>query len=170
MNNMRKIICILMAAIAAAMPLAAQVGDENDSLSAAGLHAKGLNAERLGLTELAERYYRRALEAPGGDESGLTQQQLGILLEQKEYYADAAAMLSRSGTATAMAHQAFCLIQLHLLDSAWHCAERALEADTASALAMTMMAYVETERDHHINAIAWANRAPGEMAVWIREI
>ena len=156
---MRKLILFLLAALAAAAPLAAQQGEVNDSLSAAGLREKGLNAERLGLTELAERYYRRALETPEGDASGLTQQYLGILLEQKEYYADAVELLNKCGTAEALAHQSFCLLQMHQIDSAWHCAARAIETDTASALAMTMMAYAETERDQHINAIAWANRA-----------
>ena len=130
-----------------------------DSLSAAGLTERGQNAERLGLTELAERYYRRALQAPEGDATGLAQQRLGILLEQKEYYPEAIGLLNQSNTAEALAHQAYCLLQIHQIDSAAHCAARAIERDTASALAMTMMAYVETERDHHINAIAWANRA-----------
>ena len=130
-----------------------------DSLSAAGLIERGQNAERLGLTELAERYYRRALQAPEGDATGLAQQRLGILLEQKEYYPEAIGLLNQSNTAEALAHQAYCLLQIHQIDSAAHCAARAIERDTASALAMTMMAYVETERDHHINAIAWANRA-----------
>ena len=123
-----------MAVLTATAPIAAQQGAENDSLSTAGLRAKGVNAERLGLTELAERYYRRALETPEGDASGLTQQYLGILLEQKEYYADAVALLNQSGTAEAMAHQSFCLIQMHMIDSAWHCAARMI---TSSKLPFT---------------------------------
>ena len=147
--------CLLLA-----FGVATAVAQEDESaLSAAQLREKGLNAEKIGLPELAERYYRRALETAEGDPSGETQKLLGILLEQKEYFSDAILLLNQSNTSEALAHQAFCLIQLHDLDSASHCAQRAIEMDTASALAKTMMAYVETERDQHINAIAWANRA-----------
>ena len=155
MHNKTAIFILTM--LMAIAPATAQV--ECDSLSAARLKVKGRNAERLGLTELAEQYYRRVLQTPEGDASGMTQQWLGILLEQKEYYPEAVALLQQSNTSDALAHQSYCLIQMHMIDSAAHCAAHAIEADTSSALAMTMMAYVETERDHHINAIAWANRA-----------
>ena len=68
----------LMAALALPMAVAQ---DDDAALSAAALRDKGLNAQNMGLTELAERYYRRALESAEGDPSGETQRLLGILLE-----------------------------------------------------------------------------------------
>ena len=138
-------------------------GDEG--LSGAQLTEKGLNAERLGLMELAENYYRRALTA-GAD--GAAALRLGVLLEQKEYYEEATALLVQGSDAESQAHAAQCLVQRNMLDSALHCAERAIEQDTSSALAMTVMAYVESHRDHHINAIAWANRALKARAGYAR--
>ena len=138
MHNKTAIFILTM--LMAIAPATAQV--ESDSLSAASLKEKGRNAERLGLTELAEQYYRRALQTPEGDATGMTQQWLGILLEQKEYYPEAVALLQQSNTSDALAHQSYCLIQMHMIDSAAHCAAHAIEADTSSALAMTMMAYV----------------------------
>ena len=152
-----KTIILFLTTLLAFGPLSAQ--NESDTTTASGLREKGRNAEKMGLTELAENYYRRALQTPEGDPSGTTQQWLGILMEQKEYYQEAVELLSQSNSSEAMAHQAYCLIQMRLIDSASHCAARAIEQDTTSSLAMTMMAYVETERDHHINAISWANRA-----------
>ena len=152
-----KTIILFLTALLAIGPLSAQ--NESDTTTASGLREKGRKAEKMGLTELAENYYRRALQTPEGDPSGTTQQWLGILMEQKEYYQEAVELLSQSNSSEAMAHQAYCLIQMRLIDSASHCAARAIEQDTTSSLAMTMMAYVETERDHHINAISWANRA-----------
>ena len=133
--------------------------EEEGSLTAVQLKEKGINAEKIGLTELAERYYRRALATAESDPTGETQRLLGILMEQREYYEEAIMLLDQNNTSEALAHQAFCLLQLHDLDSASHCAQKAIEMDTSSALAKTMMAYVETERDEHVNAIAWANRA-----------
>ena len=52
--------------------------------SAAQLVDKGLNAERLGLMERAEGYYRQAL-AYSDDDALRAAEHLGILLEQKEY-------------------------------------------------------------------------------------
>ena len=123
------------------------------------LTARALKAERQGLTELAEGYYRRALSAPGGDTATVAALHLGLLLEQKEYYTQALGLLNRCPMAEGLAHQAYCLLQLNLVDSAAHCAARAVEQDSASPTALSMMAYAESERDHHINAIAWANRA-----------
>ncbi len=156
---MQRKLILTLAALMWLLPLRAQEETEvAQGLTAAQLTEKGVNAEQLGLTELAEKYYRKAIE---NDNSGDEQPylRLGILLEQKEYYDEAARMLSRCSSAEALGHQAFCLIQQRLIDSASHCAERAIEADPKSALAMSMMAYVETERDQHVNAIAWANRA-----------
>ena len=150
------LVCCLMAVLVTATAWAQE--DEN-GLTAAQLREKGINAEKIGLPELAERYYRRALESAEGDPTGETHRLLGILMEQKEYFDEAIMLLNQNNTSEALAHQAYCLLQLHDLDSASHCAQRAIEMDTASALAKTMMAYVETERDQHINAIAWANRA-----------
>ncbi|MBQ2511419.1 MAG: hypothetical protein II531_04600, partial [Bacteroidales bacterium] len=118
--------------------------DDDATLSASQLREKGVNAQRIGLTELAERYYRQALATPEGDPSGQTQQLLGILCEEKEYFDEAIVLLDQSNTSEALAHQAFCLLQLGMPDSASHVAARAIELDTGSALAMTMMAYVET--------------------------
>ena len=156
---MQRKLILTLAALMWLLPLRAQEETEvAQGLTAAQLTEKGVNAEQLGLTELAEKYYRKAIE---NDNSGDEQPylRLGILLEQKEYYDEAARLLSRCSSAEALGHQAFCLIQQRLIDSASHCAERAIEADPKSALAMSMMAYVETERDQHVNAIAWANRA-----------
>ena len=150
------LVCCLMAVFVTATALAQE---DESGLTAAQLREKGIKAEKIGLTELAERYYRQALESAEGDPTGETQRLLGILLEQKEYFEEAVVLLNQSNTSDALAHQAFCLIQMRLLDSASHCAQRAIEMDTASALAKSMMAYVETERDQHISAIAWANRA-----------
>lgn len=125
----------------------------DEAPTADGLVEKGLNAERLGLTELAEGYYRKASGHPTAD------LRLGILLEQKEYYEEATVLLVPGRDAESQAHAALCLVQRHMPDSASHCAQRAIEQDTASVLAMTVMAYVESHRDRHIDAIAWASRA-----------
>ena len=129
----KKVLAICLLAVALATTAVAQ--EEEGPLTPAQLREKGIKAEKIGLTELAERYYRQALESAEGDPTGETQRLLGILLEQKEYFDEAVILLNQSNTSDALAHQAFCLIQMHLLDSASHCAQRAIEMDTASALA-----------------------------------
>ena len=119
-----KTIILFLTALLAFGPLSAQ--NESDTTTASGLREKGRNAEKMGLTELAENYYRRALQTPEGDPSGTTQQWLGILMEQKEYYQEAVELLSQSNSSEAMAHQAYCLIQMRLIDSASLSADRFL--------------------------------------------
>ena len=93
--------------------------------NAAELTEKGRNAEQMGLTDLAERHYRNAMQADGGDTADEARTRLGILLEQKEYYPEAAALLAQSQRSEGQAHLALCLLQMHRPDSAAFCAARA---------------------------------------------
>ena len=68
--------------------------------AAQGLVGKGLNAETKGLDDLAEGYFRQAT-----DTSATARLRLGMLLERREHYSEAARWLSAADTsATAMAH------------------------------------------------------------------
>ena len=81
---MQRKLILTLAALMWLLPLRAQEETEvAQGLTAAQLTEKGVNAEQLGLTELAEKYYRKAIE---NDNSGDEQPylRLGILLEQKE--------------------------------------------------------------------------------------
>ena len=127
---------------------------------AQSLTEKGLNAERKGLDELAENYYRQAAD------TGLAARlRLGMLLERQERYAEAAQMLARADSgAEAMCHLALCLMETGDPPAARSAAERCLEQapDGERALrssAMATMALALCADGNFTNAAHWAGEA-----------
>ena len=138
---MQRKLILTLAALMWLLPLRAQEETEvAQGLTAAQLTEKGVNAEQLGLTELAEKYYRKAIE---NDNSGDEQPylRLGILLEQKEYYDEAARLLSRCSSADRRAEDERPKASKRLEVAAEHCAERGKVCVTGQAHGL--------DHDHH---------------------
>ena len=127
---------------------------------AQGALGKGLNAEAKGLGDLAEGYYRTAT-----DTSSEARLRLGLLLERKYHYSEAAHWLAQADTtAESMAHLALCQGETKLWDDAKRSAEKSIElADTSEdairSLAMSTLALVYAEEQNHTNALMWAHKA-----------
>ena len=82
--------------------------------TAQGSLGKGLNAVDKGLDDLAEGYFREAV-----DTNSQARLQLGLLLERREHFSEAAQWLVRSdSSATAMTHLAACQAEQREWDAA----------------------------------------------------
>lgn len=129
-------------------------------VAAQGSLEKGLNAVSKGLDDLAESYFREAV-----DTSAQARLQLGLLLEHKEHFSEAAQWLVRAdSSATAMAHLAACQAELREWADAKRSAEKAIElaapADSAlRASAMATLAWTYCIDENYTNALSWAHHA-----------
>ncbi len=139
-------------------------------LLAAGLCAlaqgsleKGLSADAKGLNELAEKYYREAV-----DTNAQARLRLGLLLERKEHFKEASQWLAKSDSSTlAMTHLAVCLAEQYRWPEARRAAEIAIESAgshdsllRASAMATLALTYCTDE--NYTNALSWAHKAQRE--------
>lgn len=121
----------------------------------ASLVEKGANAEKMGLKDRAEQYYRQALQM---NPEGSACLPLGIMLERKELYSEAADLLQYSKVPEGFAHLALCLSELEFWDSASAIAEIAIEQGE-KASPMATMALCESMRGHQANAYSWAAKS-----------
>lgn len=139
-------------------------------LLAAGLFAlaqgsleKGLSADAKGLNELAEKYYREAV-----DTNAQARLRLGLLLERKEHFKEASQWLAKSDSSTlAMTHLAVCLAEQYRWPEARRAAEIAIEsADSHDSLlrasAMATLALTYCTDENYTNALSWAHKAQRE--------
>lgn len=128
--------------------------------AAQGVLEKGLNADRQGLVDLAEGYYRQAV-----DTNATARLRLGLLLERTEHFAEAAHWLAAADTtALGMTHLAVCHSEQRHWADAKRAAEKAVElcAEGDSALrasAMATLGLVNCIERNYTNALSWANRA-----------
>lgn len=128
--------------------------------AAQGSLGKGLNADRQGLNDLAESYYRQAV-----DTNAQARLHLGLLLERKEHFAEAARWLAKADSnAVAMTHLAACQAELRDWTAARLSAEKAIELaqEPDSALrssAMATLALTYCIDENYTNALAWAHKA-----------
>ena len=106
------------------MPLSVLVAQSDDYC------AKGDRALEMGLNDRAEYYYRQAF----ADDTTCALA-LGCLLEQREQYVEASAVLATCFSADCYAHRALCLAALQQWDSA------ASAAASATSAANKMTAY-----------------------------
>ena len=149
---MKRIVLTLLAVVLLPFAVAGQ-----DALE------RGIAAEGKGLDDLAENYYRQVADSNRG-----AALRLGLLLERRELYGEAARWLTRADSgAAAMAELARCQTELQQWADAKRSAEKALElADTADhrlrALAMSSLALVYCNDESYTNALHWANRAAAE--------
>lgn len=133
--------------------------------AAQGLVDKGLNAEAKGLDDLAEGYYRQAT-----DTSLTARLRLGMLLERREHYNEAAQWLVQAdSSSTAMAHLAAVRAELRLWPDAKQAAEKAVElaADNDGATrasAMGTLALFYCSEANYTNALTWVKKAAEEDA------
>lgn len=130
-----------------ALPVVAQ--------NAASLVDRGLAAERSGLVERAEAYYREAIEQDSAEEAYL---RLGIMMQHAERYAEAADLLCHSASGLGLSHLSICLAERKQWDEARSVAERAIELGETTA-PMTTLALCESAQGRHINAQTWAAKA-----------
>ena len=127
---------------------------------AQGSLEKGLNAVGKGLDDLAESYFREAV-----DTNAQACLQLGLLLERKEHFSEAARWLAKADSgATAMTYLAACQAEQREWESAKRSAEKAIElaAPSDSALrasAMATLAWVYCIDENYTNALSWAHQA-----------
>ena len=91
--------------------------------AAQGLLERGQEAERKGLVDLAEGYYRQA-----ADSSSDARRCLGLLLERKGHFSDAMHCLATAdSTAVTMAHLSVCQAECGKWADAKRSAEKAVE-------------------------------------------
>lgn len=128
--------------------------------TAQGILEKGLNAVGKGLDDLAEGYFREAV-----DTSAQARLQLGLLLERHEHFSEAASWLTRAdSSAEAMTHLAACQAEQHEWEAAKRSAEKAIElaspADSVlRASAMATLAWTYCIDENYTNALMWAHKA-----------
>ena len=141
------------------------------AVSAQGDLTKGLAAEEKGLYDLAESYYRKAV-----DTSAQARLHLGMLLEKQEHFSEAAQWLVKAdSSALAMTHLAVCQAEGRDWEAAKRSAEKAIEqaaegdkAQKASAMATLALAYcVDGELT---NAITWAHQAQEQDSKSVRAL
>ena len=127
---------------------------------AQGSLEKGINAASKGLDDLAENYFREAV-----DTNAQARLQLGMLLERKEHFGEASQWLvNADSSATAMTHLAACQAEQREWEDAKRSAEKAIElaapADSAlRASAMATLAWVYCIDENYTNALSWIHRA-----------
>ena len=132
-------------------------------MSAQSLVDRGKNAERQGLYDLAEKYYRQSV-----DSSHEARVLLGILLERKEHFSEASHWLASGDSgALALTHLAICQAELYRWAEARHTAQCAIEATdtgahTLRADAMATLALTYCHDENYTNALLWAHRALNE--------
>lgn len=131
--------------------------------SAQGSLEKGMNADGKGLDELAEKYYREAV-----DTNSQARLRLGLLLERKEHFREAAKWLSKSdSSALAMTHLAICHAEQYRWQDARRAAEKAIEVagnddKRLKASAMSTLALTYCIEESYTNALSWAHKAQKE--------
>lgn len=129
----------------------------------------GLNAEKLGLNDLAQSYYQQAIDA--NNEDTLAHYHMGLLLEKRLRYAQAANMFRitiglcdttnpSSTLASSYEHLAFNLIQQNLYeDELLPIIEKAIELNPKSASAYCSMALLVCHQKNYTGALSWAKKA-----------
>src|SRR5574344_1175930 len=136
-----------------------------NELSVEQMLEKGINAEQLGLFDLARDYYTQAqTNAPDNAEPNL---RLGLLAERRCHYLQAinsfrSTIALNDTSAAAYEHLAYCLIEKEdFTDIANLTAitEQAIELTPSSASAYASMALIYCEQKNYTNAITWAKRA-----------
>lgn len=130
---------------------------------AQGALEKGINAEKKGLDDLAEQYYKEA-----ADTNAEARLHLGLIAEKREHIGDAAKWFSSvDSNAVAKAHLSYCFTELQQWPEAKQAAEKSIElADSADgttrAIAMGTLALVNCQKENYTNALHWAHQAAKE--------
>lgn len=133
--------------------------------SAEQLLAKGENAEKLGLLDLASTYYQQAQTA--NPEWAMPDYRLGLVAEHRCHYSQAVVYFRNALTlndtmANAYAHLATCMIEngnWDPIEDLTALVEKAIELNPKNASPYASMAMINSHQKNYTNAHHWASKA-----------